>query len=121
MTLVGGDFTLVQFVVAVLFYAGILATVASTPDLEAMLRDAITDALHGAHLSIQETAYAQGICERLWRQQLAGESHRHISLTKLIKLPFSFWLFFGPSLMAVIYRKRLMEFAQSVNDMKRGA
>lgn len=120
-TYIAGEWSLVQIVVVVIWVLLIRLATLETIDLEAMLRQGILDAMHAAHLSVQETAFAQRICERQWRKQLAGEDQHQISLTRLIRMPFTFWLSFGPALMALIYRKRLQEFAQIANDLKRGA
>jgi hypothetical protein len=109
-------------VVLCLLYALMLrASTVDTDELEHLLAQAVIDALNAAHLSIKEAAFYMRIDESQLRKQLRVEPSQHLSLFKVIHLPFSFWLHFGPALIAIVYRKRMEEFAQTANDLKRGA
>lgn len=109
-----------QVLVLFIMFALVACTVASTDEIEKMLCQAVTDAMHAAHLSVKEVAAYMRLDEAQLRHQLRGSPSNHLSLTRLIRLPFSFWLFFGPALIAIVYRKRLEEFAQCASDLKRG-
>lgn len=109
-----------QLLAAIVCFALVGATAANTDEIERMLGQAVADALHAAHISIKEAATCMKLDEAQFRRQLRAEPSQQLSLTRLIRLPFSVWLFFGPSLIQIVYRKRLEEFAESVQDLKRG-
>ena len=97
-----------------------LLTSADTQELEQFLAFAVRDALNAAHIPIKVAALCMGITESQLAKQLRGEPSHHVSLTRLIRLPFGFWLFFGPALIQIIYRKR-MEEMKTLSEVKRGA
>jgi hypothetical protein len=104
------------------FYALMLrASTVDTDELEHLLLDTILQCMTNAHLTMKESAHYQRIDESQLRKQLRGEPSQHISLTRLLRMPFSFWLHFAPALIQIVYRKRMEEFAQTANDLKRGA
>ena len=96
-------------------------TSANTDELEQFLAFAIRDALQAAHIPLKVAAPCMGITESQLAKQLRAEPSHHISLTRLIHLPFGFWLFFGPALIQIVYRKRMQEMSEVFSEVKRGA
>lgn len=92
-----------------------------TSELEKLLAQSVADALHNARICTKEAAGAMGISDSLLARQLRGEPGQHLSLTKLIRLPWEFWLWFGPTLMWLVAKKRINELADEVSRSKRGA
>lgn len=118
---ISGQVALLEVVVILLYGLFLKASTVDTEDLEKLLAQAVWDALNAAHISIKEAAYAMDMDESQLRKQLRAEKSQHLNLTKLFRLPFAFWMWFSPSLMSLIYRKRMVEFAQSIDEMKRSA
>lgn len=110
-----------QIVVYLIVGLAMRCSAMTTDDLEAVLTQTVTDAMHASHLTIKEAAWKMGIDEKQLRRQLNREPHQYLALVRLFRLPFAFWLCFTPALVALVYRKRMAEFAESINDMKRGA
>lgn len=98
-----------------------LLTAANTDELEQFLACGVRDALNAAHVDLKVAASCMGITESQLGKQLRAEPSHHLSLTRLIRLPFSFWLFFGPALIQIVYRKRMQEMADVFSEVKRGA
>lgn len=113
-----GHVSALEIVGVVVYGLFLKAAAANTDELEQTLAQAIADALNAAHLSVKEAAYFMRLDESQLRKQLRAEPSQHVSLTRLIRLPFSFWLHFSPALISIIYRKRMQEFAQSMEDMR---
>lgn len=97
-----------------------LSTV-DTSELEMLLAQSVVNALHAAQLTQKEAAAAMRIDIKQLGRQLRGEPMQHLSLTKLIRLPFVFWLHFGPTLMWLVAKKRYDEIAAEVEQLKRRA
>ena len=112
---------LAQISIGLIFVTCFAMTAANLDELEQFLAGAVRDALSAAHIPIKVAALCMGITESQLAKQLRGEPSHHISLTRLIRLPFSFWLFFGPSLISIVYKKRMLEMSESFVDLKRGA
>lgn len=95
---------------AMLVCQGLMA--ADLDELEGLVLRAVTDAMHSAHLTIKEMAFAMRIDEKQLRRQLERQPHQHLALVKLFRAPFSFWCFFSPTLIALIARKRFAELTE---------
>lgn len=54
------------------------------------------------------------IDEGQFRRALRGEGYRLLALNHLIKLPYAFWLWFGPALMWIVAKKHAAEIADTV-------
>ncbi len=91
-----------------------------TSELEQILAAAVRDALNAAHIEIKQAAACMGIDRSLLEKQLRCEPARHISLVKLLQLPFAFWLCFSPVLIGIVYRKRMQEISETLQDVRRG-
>lgn len=83
----------------------------STDDLEAMLAQAVLDAMHAAHVPFKAMASAMGIDEAQFRRQLAREHGQHLSIYRVLHCPFAWWLHFGPALMLIVWTSRWRELA----------
>jgi hypothetical protein len=90
-----------------------------TTSLEQTLAQAVVDALAAAHITTKEAAAAMRLDVSQLSRQLSATPGYHISLTRLVRLPFEFWLFLGPQLMYLVARKRFNEIAEDLNLRKR--
>ncbi len=77
-------------------------------DLEKLVADAVSDAMHFARLSTKEMADRMRIDESQLRKQLRGEPHQHLSLSRLVRV-WEIWVFLGPALLAIVARRRWAE------------
>jgi hypothetical protein len=107
---------LAQAFIAFIFFGTTALAAADLDELEKLLLQAVIDAMHSAHLTVKELAFAMRMDEKQLRRQLEGQPHQHLALVKLFRAPFSFWTWFGPSLIALIARKR---FAELTEDFRR--
>lgn len=99
--------------VAGIFFA-LKLTTASTDDLERVLGQAVLDALDRAQLTVKEAAAIMRLDESNFRKQLRGEPSHHISLTRLLRLPYRFWLWLSPSLIYLVAKRNAEEIADSI-------
>jgi len=121
---IAGNPFVAELVIAVALGLGMflkVLTAAQLDEAEQLLAFGIRDALGAAHIEIKQAAACMRMDESQLRRQLRGEPSQHVSLTRLIRLPFSFWLFFGPALIQIVYRKRMQEMAEVLSEVKRGA
>jgi len=98
---------------AAMFFALKLAA-SSTDGLERDLGQAVLDALDRAHLTVKEAAALMRIDESQFRKQLRGEASNHLSLTRLMRLPYRFWLWLSPSLIYLVAKRNAEEIAESM-------
>lgn len=89
--------------------------------IEAIVNDAIINCLSLAHIPVKEAAAVTGMSETNFRKALTGESYRHITLVHLLKLPYKFWLYFGPQVMWLVARKHAIEIAETIALLKEKA
>lgn len=107
-----------QIALGLVFVLFRVLAAADLSELEQFLAGAVRDALNAAHVDLKVAAGCMGITDSQLAKQLRGEPGHFISLTRLIRVPFAFWLFFGPSLIALVYRKRMQEMAEVLNDVR---
>lgn len=107
-------------VIALAAWLLLIHAAVSAPDdeIEALLRQAVIDALHAAHLTLKDAAFAMRLHHSQLEKQLRGEGL--ISLTRLVRLPWVFWFHFSPALIALVTKKHLRELAEDVS-WRRGA
>jgi len=86
----------------------------STDDLEKALGQAVLDSLDRAHITVKEAAAIMHLDESNFRKQLRGEPSNHISLTRLLRLPYRFWLWLSPSLIYLVAKRNAEEIAVSM-------
>jgi hypothetical protein len=117
-------FWVLQVVVGLFWCLGMRLSAASLDELETLLVEAFVDAMHRAHLSFKEMAYAMRrgeqdtFDEAQLRRQLAREKGQHLSLFRLLGAPLSWWVFFGPTLMAIVFRRRWQEMRDELDAMR---
>lgn len=87
---------------------------ASTDDLEKILGQAVLESLERSRVTVKEAAALMRLDESQFRKQLRGEPSNHLSLTRLIRLPYGFWLWFSPSLIYLVAKKNTAEIAESI-------
>lgn len=86
----------------------------STDDLERDLGQAVLDSLDRAQITVKEAAAIMRLDEANFRKQLRGEPSNHISLTRLLRLPYRFWLWLSPSLIYIVAKRNAEEIAVSI-------
>lgn len=94
------------------------ATASSTDALEQALGDAVREALHLAKLTEKNAADVMRMDESHLRKALRGEPSHHISLTRLVRLPFTFWLYFSPSLIYLVAKQNVHDIAEDMGLTK---
>lgn len=85
-----------------------------TDDLEKIVADAVTDAMHAARITTKEMADRMRIDESQLRKQLRAEPHQHLSLARLVRV-WEIWIFLGPALLAIVARRR---WAEVLSDLR---
>ena len=111
-------------IVAAVYVIGLRLSTVSTDELEQLLCDGFLDAMHRAGLNLKAMAYAMRrgeqdtFDEAQLRRQLARERGQHISLFRLLGCPMTWWCYFGPSLMAIVARKRWAEMQDEAEAMR---
>jgi hypothetical protein len=113
-----GSHLLVQILLVVVSVGFRMLATADTSELEQLLSTAVMDALNAAHLSVKEAAHYMRIDPEQLRRQLKNEPKQYLSLLKLLSLPFGFWLNFSPSLIAIVYRKRMQDMAETFAELR---
>jgi len=95
---------------------------ASTVDLstrEAELRAAVATTIWIVHLEMKQAADIMGIDKSTLGKQLQGVEGYPISLTRLFRLPLTFWLAFTPVLISLVIRKHLAEVGEELTLSRR--
>lgn len=87
---------------------------AQTDDLEQIVADAVTAAMHAAGLTAKEMAFRMRIDESQLRKQLRAEPQNHLSLSRLVRV-WEIWIFLGPAILAIVARRRWNEV---LNDLR---
>lgn len=114
-------FTAIQIGGLVLWVLVMRLSTIDTAEIELLLAQSVVNALHAAQLTQKDAAAYMRIDIKQLGRQLRGEPMQHLSLTKLVRLPFVFWLSFGPALMYLVAKKRYDEIAEEVENIKRRA
>jgi hypothetical protein len=83
------------------------AVVEDTSEIERLLAFTVRDSLSAAHIEPKTAASIMRIDYAQLLRQLRGEPQQHISLTRLIRLPWTFWFAFLPCLANLVLLKRL--------------
>ena len=105
----GSSHMAAQILILLLWALVFRLSVVSTDDLEQLLVDGVRDTLLGVGLTIKEAAYDMRIDENQLRRQLNREPNQYLALVRLFRLPFRFWMAFGPLLMYLVAKKRWQE------------
>jgi hypothetical protein len=110
-----GDVVLTVHVIAFAVWAVCMRlNAASTDELEKLLGLAVLDGLDRAHITVKEAASLMKWDENHFRQAIRYEKSRHISLTRLVRLPLSFWVHFLPVLTALVVRRNVLAMAEDL-------
>jgi hypothetical protein len=104
------------FVLVALYPLAIRLTAASSDDLGKSIAQAVNDALSSAHISPKVVAGCWDCSVTRVYQVLSGDPAAPITIVKLLQLPFSFWITFGPWLFARIAQQRVREIADTVRS-----
>ena len=120
MLLQHGSHIALQILLVIVFVGFRIVAAADTTELEQLLSAAVMDALNSAHLTVKEAAYYMHIDPEQLRRQLKNEPKQYLSLLKLLSLPFGFWLAFSPALIAIVYKKRMQDMAETLSEIRGG-
>ncbi len=110
---ISGSFSLWQIALVAFWLVGIKATVMDVEPLQQLVNDTIRKCLVLADITDKQAAALCGISETHFRRALSGEPQRYISLVHLFRLPYRFWLHFGPMLMWMVAKQHAEEIAAS--------
>jgi hypothetical protein len=106
--------------VAILIFLFLLrASAADLSTLEAELRAAVATTIWITHLEMKQAAAVMGIDTSTLGKQLQGVDGYPISLTRLFRLPLTFWLAFTPVLISLVLRKHLAEVGEELTLTRR--
>lgn len=94
---------------------------ADLSELEQLLGAAVLEALERAHLPVKVAAPTIGMDESNFRKALRGEPGHHISLTRLVRLPLSFWSVFLPSLSYLVVKLHVTQIIEDAKSLRRQA
>jgi len=86
--------------------------------LEKLLGDAVLLSLTNARITVKEAAAFMQFDESQLRKCLRGDPMHHMSLTRLIRLPYSFWLHFSPALIYLVAKRSATEIAEDMGIRK---
>jgi hypothetical protein len=110
----------VEIALPILWALTMRATVTATQDLEQVMCEAVIRSLENARITIKEAAALMKIDESQLRHGLRGEKGYHLSLNRLIRLPFAFWLHFSPALVYLSAKQNAEDIAEDLG-LKRSA
>lgn len=91
-------------------------SVVDTDEIELLLAEAVRDSLRMARITEDDAAGKMRMDVSLLRRQLRGEPNNHISLTRLIRLSYEFWLWFGPVLMFLVSKRRFDQIGDELSQ-----
>jgi hypothetical protein len=110
----------VSLVLPLLFVIFTRLAAIQVDDLEQVLGEAVLRSLEGARLTVKEAAAIMKIDESQLRHGLRGEKGYHLSLNRLARLPFVFWLHFSPALVYLVAKRNASDIAEDLG-LKRSA
>jgi hypothetical protein len=87
--------------------------VAIVDTIEQLLGDAVQLSLSNARIVVKDAATLMRMDESQLRHALRGDKGYHLSLNRLVQLPFAFWLHFSPALTYLVAKKNVREIAES--------
>jgi hypothetical protein len=115
-----GSFALWQYLVAGIGFVLLQCAAMDLDPLQQVINEAIRECLVLEKITDQQAASICGMSENNFRRALSGEPLRSLSLARLFRLPWGFWLRFGPMLMWMVAKKHAQEIADTFS-LKRSA
>lgn len=103
-----------QIVVVIVFLLAIRASAMDLTYLETVLGQAVRDALMLARITEEQAADLMQMDLSALRKCLRGEGRLQLGIARLMRLPFSFWLHFSPTLMYLVAKKNITEIADDL-------
>lgn len=103
----------------IFFFVGVNCAAMDLTPLDQLLGEAVASALISAGITVKQAVALMAIDETQFRKALKGEGYRNLSLNHLVKLPWAFWLYFGPTLMWLVAKKHATEIAETVTLRER--
>lgn len=89
-------------------------SVATTDELELLLAETVRKCLFNADITEEQAALKMRIDVSQFRRQLRCDPKAHLSLNRMLRLPYKSWLLFGPVLMWIVAKKRFDEIARDL-------
>ncbi len=120
MTVIHGSYSIWQLLLLVGFFGLLKCAAMDLAPLEQVLGDAVLASLDAARITVKEAASLMKIDESQLRKGLRGEPSHHLSLNRLVRLPFGFWLHFSPTLTYLVAKKNVTEIAEDLG-LRKGA
>jgi hypothetical protein len=93
----------------------------STEDMERLLGLAVMEGFDKAKLTVKEAAALMSWDESNLRKSLRGERGHHMNLTRLLRLPVQFWMWFLPVLTYLVMRQNVRDVAEDLRIIRRSA
>lgn len=91
---------------------------ADLQDLEQLLGAAVLDALERAHLPVKVACDLMRWDESNFRKAARGEPAHHISLTRLLRLPMTWWMVFLPSLSYLVVKTHVTQIVEDAKTLR---
>lgn len=107
-----------QFASLIAIFALFKCAAMDLAPLQRIVNDGIRECLTLARITHQEAATLTGMSETNFYRALSGEESRNLSLVHLFKLPYRFWLHFGPMLMWLVAKKHAQEIRESFQSVR---
>lgn len=95
----------------ILFFLALRCSVMDLTDLEAVLGQAVRDALRAARITEEQAAPLMKMDLAALRRCLRGEGRLQLGVARLMRLPFVFWLTFAPTLMYLVAKINVEQIA----------
>lgn len=97
-----------------IFFVGCKCSAMDLQPLQIVINEAIAESLALAKVTVKEAASICGMSEPNFYRAISGERYRSLSLASLMKLPYRFWLHFGPQIMWLVAKKHAQEIAETI-------
>lgn len=107
-----------QIAILTLWLFGVRIAAASGEALDKLLGAATLLCFELSRITVKEAAPIMGMDESHLRQALRGEAAHHLSLNRLVRLPFAFWLHFGPALIYLVAKQNVQAIAEDLKLRK---
>lgn len=121
MIVLQGSYSVLHVLLPGLFAIPVfMAALRPSDDLEQIMCEAVIRSLEAARLTIKEAASLMKIDESQLRHGLRGEKGYHLSLNRLVRLPFAFWMHFSPELVYLTAKRNALNIAEDLG-LKRSA
>lgn len=82
-------------------------------EIARMVGQAVIDALNAAHITVDHACDVMKLARSQFSAQVNGRPGAHLSVVRLLKLPWEFWLQFGPRLLYLAAQRSARQIGES--------